>query len=183
MSREIEECLDKAFYAFGTAAIFIRRSNSLRTKRTILTFFGIIGPILIGAAASAFGVDSVFVKILILIAGVVCFLQLGFFAWALVSGWDGKFEYAIESAQSNNELFTEFETLAKRSTDDISKKLEVLLERNRAQEARDMKAGISEKEKRFAMRSALMQFRKKCSSCGLEPKSSKPLKCDVCGNF
>lgn len=183
MSKEIEECLDKAFYAFGTAAIFAKRSNNLRKKRTVLTFFGIIGPVLIGSAASSFGVDSVLLKILVYIAGFVCTLQLGFFAWALVSGWDNKFEYAVESAQSNNELFTEFESLSKRSHEDILRKLEILLERNRLQEAKDMKAGISEKEKRYAMRSALIQFRKKCSSCGLQPKSAKPLNCDVCGNF
>ena len=183
MTTEIQDCNNKAFYAFGTASIFTRRANELRKYRTLLVFFGIIGPILVGAAAGAFGAESGLVFLLIVLAGTCSIFQLGFSAWALVSNWDGKFEYAIESAQANNELFTELDSLAKRNPQDFSEKFVILSERNRLQEARDMKAGITQEEKRFAMRSSLLQFRQSCSSCNQIPTTMKPSNCDLCGNF
>ncbi len=183
MTTEIQDCNNKAFYAFGTAAIFTKKANELRRYRTLLVFFGIIGPILVGAAAGAFGANSGLVWLLIILAGCCSIFQLGFSTWSLVSGWDGKFEYSIESAQANNELFTELDSLVKRNPPDFSIKYAILSERNRLQEARDMKAGITQEEKQFAMRSSLLQFRQSCSACNNIPTTMKPSNCDLCGNF
>lgn len=178
-----KECWSKEFHAYGTAQLFEARAKRLQRLRIWITFLGIISPVLIGGTVLAFGTNSAILPIALACAGVVGLCQLTLSTWSLVARWDEQYEYALESTKANTELYNQFKKIPSSSAVDIKKKYEQSCAYYEDREQKDIAKGVSDKEKRFANRRSLQYYGKACSVCKIVPISSKPSKCDGCGNF
>ena len=179
-----QECWTKRFFAFGTAKIFERRARALAVKRRVLLFLGLASPLVIGGFAAAFTLDSPPLKSLVIpIAGLVGLGQLVMSLWALIARWDDEYAYALGAARANTRLAADCENLANGPIARLRRDIERLREQVTAQEIEDTVQHITDKEKRFAMRSALYQYRSKCPVCGIVPESMRPTACETCGHF
>ena len=178
-----KECRDKEFYAYGTARIFERRAARFRKLRTWITFLGIVAPLLVGGLVLTFGVAEKSLPYFITAAGIVGLVQLVLSTWAIVARWDEQYEYSIESFRHNTDLYNKFKNVANTTPPDISEKYNKLRTENETREFKDISQNITDKEKRFAYRETLKYYQKPCHICNIKPTSSKPTKCDGCGNF
>lgn len=183
MDSIVKDCRSKEFYAYGTTRIFERRARRLQTLRTWITFLGIVVPLVVGGVVLSFGTSANALPYLLALAGAVGTLQLVLSAWAIVSRWDEKYSYAVESSRENTELYNKFKSLADSPPADIKILYEKALRENESREFKDISQGVTDKEKRFAYRESLKYYQKPCYICDLTPKISKPTKCDACGNF
>ena len=179
----IQECRDNALYAYGTARIFEKRAISLRNKMRITTFFGLVVPLLFGSVALSFGTGSQLLTFLLPLTGVVVTIQLVTTLWGLIAKWDDEYGYSIGSMKANTHLWHKWDALSKSKEDDFESTFRNLTETNNNQELEDSQKAITDKEKRFAMRSALFFFKRACATCGNVPNSMKPIVCDTCGNY
>ena len=179
------DCWNKALESYGTSWIFERRANRLRAQTRSLTFLGIIGPLLLGAIALEFGNVALFPGLLIP-AGIIAIVQVVGSLWSLVARWEDSYSYALESMNSNSRLSDEFRDLASNPeaiADQARLKYQILEQEDRLRCSEDTKQGVTEKEKRMGMRSALRQFKRPCAGCGKVPVSMEPTDCPVCGQF
>jgi mobilome CxxCx(11)CxxC protein len=180
-----QRCWDGALEAFGTGYIFEKRANRLRYQLRILTFLGIVAPLMAGAVVLAFGKGALFPAILIP-AGILGIVQVVGSLWSLVARWDDAYGYSVESMNANYRLSNHYQKLAENPPDSLPE-LQVqfgLLDReDEFRGAEDYKQAISEKEKRKGMRAALRKFRRECASCNRVPESMKPTDCPTCGQF
>jgi mobilome CxxCx(11)CxxC protein len=194
MSKEQDKELDalrqdlglKRFYTYGTIKIFEQRARCYKIKRDLLTFFGIIGPLTVGAVVAAFGLDASheFLKnILLPLAGLVAVLQIGVALWSLVRRWDEGHLYATASIKIHTNLLAKIDSLLRSDLATIKTHIGDLRDEYTRQDADDMAQHISDKEKRFAMRHALFYYKKDCATCKAVPASLSPTNCDTCGNF
>lgn len=174
---------EKEFHAYGTTRIFEKRANRLKFLRTWITFLGIVTPVIVGGTALSFGLDSKVLPYFVYAAGIVGLIQLTLSTWSIVARWDEAYEYSIESARENTELFNKFKKLAGNKPDDMSTKLDSAIETYEQREFKDIGQAINDKEKRFANREALRYYQKPCHICNETPITVKPSKCDGCGNF
>ena len=174
---------DKAFYAYGTSRLFERRAQKLRRKRTWITFLGIAVPITVGGIVLSFGTLPMLMPYLIGIAGVVGVAQLILSVWSLVARRDEAYAYAIVAAQANTRLYNCWDAVAKRPPANLQERVDELDTEDERQEQSDIAQGISESEKRFAMRAALYYTGSECRVCKRKPTSMVPSDCDTCGNF
>lgn len=174
-------CRDRAFYAFGTAAIFERRLRRLDRLRNAITYLGIVVPLLIGGAVLSFGTN--WLAFAIVPAGVVGCIQLGLSAWSLVAKWDDKHAYALGAMQAQTRLFNTWDRLAKHPPADLDSRVVEIDAEDQRQELSDLTQNVLPNEKRFAMRATLYHFGSACARCGQKPTSMKPTDCDTCGNF
>lgn len=179
----IDSCREKEFHAYGTTRIFEKRANKLQLLRTWITFLGIVTPVIVGGSVLAFGVEAEALPYFLVVAGIVGIAQLTLSTWSIVARWDERYGYAIESARDNTRLYNEFKMLADRQPFDLEEKHSKALELYNAREFQDIAQNISDKEKRFANRESLKYYKKPCQVCSSVPKTSKPSKCDGCGNF
>ena len=85
----------------------------------------------------------------------------------------------------NNELKNGWNDLARYTEPDAEEKFRALLERDRMQEKNDVMQDVSAEEKRQIMRASLIQYRRKCATCGIQPisMSAKGSSCATCGDF
>ena len=179
-----QECWEKRFYSFGTAKIFERRALKLGRKRRLITFLGLATPITLGAFVTAYSAASpVLQYILLPLSGAVAMLQSVVSLWSLVAGWDEAYAYAIGSVKNNNRLTSLAEELARGSRSRLEKDIELLRFEYSRQDAEDSAQEITDKEKRYAERCALFQYRQECPACKQVPANMKPTSCDSCGNF
>lgn len=178
-------CWDRSLEAFGTGYIFETRANRLRYQLRILTFLGIVVPLIAGAIVLTFGKVALS-PFLLIPAGILGITQVVGSLWSLVARWDDAYGYAIESLNSNYRLSNNYQRLAENPPEKLSE-LQIqyaLIDReDEFRAAEDYKQAISEKEKRKGMRAALRKFRRQCSSCGQVPTSLTPTDCPVCGQF
>lgn len=180
----VNECWDKKFYSFGTSKIFQRRARKLRFKLNILLFLGIVLPLFVGAYVTTYGTENQTLKAYILPAvGALSISQIVMSLWALIARWEDKYVAYMHSIATNNSIAGQCDTLAKDDFEIIKRDIQRLRSDYERQDEEDSRHLISEKEKRYAQRSSLFQFKKKCPSCGIEPHSMKPTKCDSCGRF
>lgn len=179
----IEACREKEFHSFGTARIFEKRAGNLGNLRTIITFLGIITPVIVGGSVLAFGIKSTFLPYLIGAVGLLSLIQLTLSVWSIVARWDEKHSYAIESTKDNTKLYNMFKELADQPTANLSDSYSVTLNLYKDREKEDIVQNISQKEKNFANRESLKYYQKPCHICKQIPNTSKPSKCDACGNF
>lgn len=180
-----QEAWDRALAAVATARIFERRSRKLRQKLRLLSFIGLLGPLLVGALALSYGVGFSPLPLLIAIASAVAVLQAAISLWSVSANWSGSLEVALHSIIVNRELFDRFSELG-RSTlieSELRVELTVLKSRDDAQRSVDLQQEITEVEKRFGMRSALIRLRRTCVQCADVPSSMNPTNCGVCGDF
>jgi mobilome CxxCx(11)CxxC protein len=174
-------CGDRAFYAYGTARIFERRARELERRRNWITYLGVAVPGVVGGGYLAFGKD--FPSALVVVAGVLGVVQLALSLWSLVAKWDDRYAYAQRATQVHTYLFNTWDALVKRPPPNLEARVQQLDGEDQRQEQTDLAQAISEKEKRFAMRSTLYFYGLKCARCGEQPASMKAGKCDTCGNF
>ncbi|MFB2700180.1 mobilome CxxCx(11)CxxC protein [Aeromonas veronii] len=179
-----EKAKDYEFYCYGTARIFEKRASNLKLLRTIITFLGLITPIMAGSIFLSFGSHERLTQFLMVIAGITAAIQLALSTWSIVARWDESYEYAVESLRNNTELYNSFKSLPEEK--DYSRlferyqKLRTLYE---VREQKDLGQNIKDKEKRFATFESLKYYKQKCQLCGCIPISIKPGKCTACGNF
>lgn len=178
-----KDCRDKEFHAYGTTRIFERRAGRLRFLRTWITFLGIVAPVLVGGLVLTFGVAEKSLPYFITAAGLVGLVQLVLSTWAIVARWDEQYEYSIDSSRHNTDLYNKFKALADANPADISEKFNKIQKENEDREFKDIAQNITDKEKRYAYRESLKYYQKPCHICKITPTSSKPTKCDACGNF
>lgn len=176
-------CWEKEFQAYGTIRIFEKRAKRLQTLRTWITFMGIVTPLVVGAAALAFGTESEVLSVFISAAAIVGLVQLVLSTWSIVARWDERYEYAVESIRDNTKIYNDFKRLSAEGVPDDDARVKIALEAYQRREFSDISRNITDKEKRFAARESYKYFKKECHICNEIPKTSKPGKCGGCGNF
>lgn len=179
-----EKAKDYEFYCFGTTRIFEKRASSLKFLRTLITFLGLITPIMAGSIFLSFGTHEKLTPYLIAIAGIAAAIQLALSTWSIVARWDESYEYAVESLRSNTELYNSFKSLPEeKDSARLLERYQQLKALYEARELKDLGQNIKDKEKRFANFESLKYYKQKCQLCGSIPISQKPGKCTACGNF
>ncbi|MBI3799361.1 MAG: hypothetical protein HY268_20645 [Deltaproteobacteria bacterium] len=180
-----EKCWERAFEAFGTAAIFERRASNLRWKLHLLAFLGLGTPLVVGSVVLSFDLESRYLLLLKALAGILTVPLFAVSLWSLVAKWEDKLSYALESSSANNRLSNDYREFAKNppTEPEFRLGLDRLDIEDQLRNDTDNRQGISEAEKRFGMRAALFKFQKQCISCGKVPESLRPTSCNTCGNF
>ncbi|MGV6393681.1 mobilome CxxCx(11)CxxC protein [Pseudomonas caspiana] len=178
-----QECRNKEFYTYGTHRLFDARARTLRQLRSWITFLGMATPLFVGGVVSSFGTDFKALPYLIWVMGGVGLIQLLMSAFSIVFRWDERYEYALESSRANTELYNGFKYLADNLPPDLEAKYKDLVRENESREFKDLGQAITDKDMRFANHASLKYHRKACHVCEVIPISSKPSKCDSCGNF
>lgn len=181
-----QRCWNSALHAFGTAWWFGERATSLRKKLRALAFLGLIAPVAVGAVVLGFGVDYE-IKPLLFVAGVISLAQLLWTLWSMSAGWQEAFSAAANSQKKNTEIYQAWEGLAKTPPQDLDvflSKVEVLPTVDQMQATSDIAYGIDDRDKRMMMRRGLLQYGRKCATCGKKPESMKTNeKCSTCADF
>lgn len=181
-----KQCSDYMFWSYGTGEIFRRREASLKARRLWITYFGIIGPVVLGSVLATLGAGVESAKMLavaIIVAGIVGTGQLIFSVWALVARWDENYEAAQNAVRVNTILFNRFSSIRDiPPTDYMQAFIDTKADYQRQEEI-DNRQTIKPTEKRFANHEALRYFGKECHICHVVPTSTKPSKCDSCGNY
>lgn len=179
----IKFCYGKEFHAFGTKYLFEQRANSLRWNLKLLSWSSLVVPLAVATLLLSFdSVEVTFWTKLIsgLLGGGLTFIGL----WAVVAGWTDSLSKAERSMLANTDLVDRWHDLQVYSGPDFEGRLEVLKERDRAQEKLDQLEGVTQKDKALMMRAALFQYQKPCALCKEMPISLKPGKhnCAMCAN-
>lgn len=178
------ECWEKRFYSFGTTKIFEKRAADLNKKRRLITFFGLVPILTVGAFILSFTTESIFIKVILIpIALSAIILQTILSLWSIIARWDERYTYAIGAIKGNARLTSTFDNFAKYPVEILEHDIEKFREEYTKQETEDLTQDITNEEKRFAMRSALFQYRSRCPTCGEIPNSMVPKNCDACGNY
>ena len=180
----IKRCTEKEIYAYGTAYIFESRSRSLRFRLRILSFLSLAVPLSVGGIAMA-AADAELLPVIVTISGILSIPLFFMTLWSLVFRWEERLAASEHACNVNNELKNGWEDLARYKGSDAEEKFRVLLERDRIQEQSDVRQDVSAKEKRQMMRASLIQYRRKCATCGVQPisMSADNISCATCGNF
>jgi mobilome CxxCx(11)CxxC protein len=179
----LRKCREKEFHAYGTTRIFERRARQYGHKRTLITYFGIAIPLVVGATAMAFGAKSAWFPYLLYAACVLGIPQLAISVWSVVDRWDEKYSEAIDSARGNTRLYNMWKRMADVPPANLQAGVEPATLLDQEQERRDLSLHVTDAERRFAMRESLFYYGKPCSNCGIIPRDKKPTNCDMCGNF
>jgi len=177
---------DQALHCFATAYVAGQRARSLERKLRFLEFTGIAMPLLVGATAAAFGLQSKAVVALLAVASIVGIGQLLGSLWALISRWQDSFAAARESQVTNGRLFEQYRRLGRNppaAIHDAEVQLDLLDSENNYQAAIDARMAITDEEKRMGMRAALRELQRGCASCKKVPSDMMATQCGVCGNF
>lgn len=180
------QCHDKALHSLGTYYIFQCKAQFYEKLIKVNSLLGILVPLVFGAIALTYGLDSVFTKSSIKIFYVLVLVQAIYSGLSIVNKWDSKIAYCFDSMADNYYLSQEFSNLGRLPPGDLSElncQFRVLAERNRSRETMDIKVNFSQKENRKGMRYALMIYGRECLGCKEVPISMRPTNCDVCGNF
>ncbi|MBD3812838.1 MAG: hypothetical protein IE917_11555 [Betaproteobacteria bacterium] len=180
----IKRCAEKEIYAYGTAYIFESRSRSLRFMLRILSFLSLAVPLSVGGIAMATA-DAKLLPVIVTISGILSIPLFVLTLWSLVFRWEERLAASEHACKANNELKNGWEDLARYKGPDAEEKFRVLLDRDRVQEQSDVKQDVSAKEKRQMMRASLIQYRRKCATCGVQPTSmsAKGSSCATCGDY
>lgn len=186
---ERRDCNDSALNCHGTGYIFEQRLVPLRVASKILTFSSLAGPLAIGALVIAVGSEGKMITWAVWSAGIFSFFQILISFWAVVAGWQQKIS-AYEGAMVENFFLADkFKQLADSTALSDTKwrnEVRVLESRGDIRRQEDLKHGVSDEEKRMAMRYALRHFSRRCGTCEKLPDSVLPQTddyCNVCSNF
>jgi len=177
---------DRAIYAYATGYIFQKRAEKYKKLLQLLTFLGIVVPVLIGGVVLSFGTEFKLLNVLIVIAGIAGLIQLIASVWALSADWQGNYTYSSESMSANFKLATSYATLGKTPPDDLEAlktQHKLLVVEDQARRDSDTKQNVTEEEKRAGTRAGLRHYQRPCVSCEKVPNSMQPTNCPVCGNF
>lgn len=179
-----KKCFEKRFYSFGTTKIFEKRVKSYRLKLKIIAFLGLLSPVLLGGFVAAFSSDNqILTNILLPVCGLLTILQAIMSLWSLVSKWDDVHAYSISAVKNNTRLTNDFDQLTNQTESKIKRDFPRLFDEFNRQEIEDTAQSVTTKEKRFAMRESLFQYKNKCPTCNKIPETLTPSNCDTCGNY
>jgi mobilome CxxCx(11)CxxC protein len=186
---ERKECNNSALFSHGTGYIFELRSKPLKIATKILSFSSLAGPLIIGALVIALGTEGELVVWALVLASIASFIQIIVTLWSVVAGWQKNISSYEEAMVENYYLSTEFKTLANSTNLSDTKwrtQLSILNSRGELRRKEDLKLGISEEERRMAMRYSLRFFSRPCAACKQVPTSILPHtndNCTVCADF
>lgn len=180
----VRRCAEKEIYAYGTAYIFELRSRSLRFKLRILSFLSLAVPLSVGGIAMAAS-HAKLLPVIVVISGLLSIPLFVMTLWSLVFRWEERLAASEHACKVNSELKNGWEDLARYNGADAHEKFSSLIERDRIQEELDKKQDISAGEKRLMMRASLIQYQRRCATCGVQPKSmsASDSSCITCGVF
>lgn len=179
-----EKSRDYEFYCFGTVRVFEKRANNLKFYRNLITFLGLVTPLIAGSIFLSFGTHEKITPYLVAAAGIAGTIQLILSAWSIVARWDESYEYAVESLRANTELYNSWKSLRDESdSTSAPKQFQIIKKNYEERELKDLGQNIKDKEKRFANFETLKYYQQACHLCQKIPNSQKPTKCNGCGNF
>lgn len=180
----IDRCARGEFYSYGTIKIFERRVRRMGIKLKAISFLGLLSPLLAGGLVMAFSSENeILNKVVFPALSAAVIAQSILSLLSLCFKWEENYSYAKNAIKYNTRIYNKFSRLRTESHEKILEKIKYYEEEFDSQEAEDTAQAITEKEKRFAMRHALMYFGKPCQSCSEVPSSLKANSCDMCGNF
>lgn len=180
------EAWDKAVHSFGKAYVFGKRAEFYKKWIRFLTILGIIIPILIGAIATSYGLNSPILKNVINITIPVTIIQLIISVIAIVNNWNDYLSYSLEATNDYGNLSETFKKLGKNPPSGeqiLEHKFEILDTKYLLRTEQDSKYGLKDRELRKGMRYALREFQRECVGCKEIPLSINSTDCEVCGNF
>ncbi|HCI4281136.1 TPA: hypothetical protein NO555_004487 [Klebsiella variicola subsp. variicola] len=177
-------CLEQEIYAYGTAYLFESRTRNFRFRLRILSFLSLAVPLSVGGIAMV-ATDEKLLPIIVSISGILSVPLFIMTLWSLVFRWEEKLTASEYACKTNNDLKNKWHDLSQYSGTDAEEKFRSLIERDRIQEQYDRSQDVSEKDKRRMMRASLIQYRRKCATCGTQPTSmsAKKVTCTTCGKF
>ncbi|MBD3550852.1 mobilome CxxCx(11)CxxC protein [Streptomyces sp. SP18CM02] len=178
------KCWDAALHAYGTSHIFQMRARDLKRKTDVLTWVGLVVPLLIGALVGTFGRNE-FWGAAVAVGAVIAAAQLAINLWSLVRRWPEDLAYSSASAVANESLAAQFAALAEDPPElsELRTRYDKLSIEDGARRARDSEKNVKDKELRKGMRAALRKYQRSCLGCGQTPMAMTPTDCDVCGKF
>jgi len=179
-------CADAALKCHGTAYIFEKRAFAIRWKISLLTFLRIACPVSVGVIIGTYNLDSANIRLVLVIAGTIALFQVLLSIWALVSKWDQKLSYYLESKSANYKLSGKYDKLSKStvlSKHDFEIEFKVLEREAEMRADLDNQHDVTDEEKRMGMRYGLRQYQRPCAGCQIIPTAMKASECGVCGNF
>lgn len=168
------ELHDRAADAFGTATIFQRRARKYRRLVRTLTFFGVAIPGGIGGVVLANLFQKSVLEQFIWVAGALGALQLIFFFWSIVANWPENLDYSSAASADNFRLSNQLRALAVQAASpptDFNARYSEAVASDESQNLLDNKRDISDTEKVYGHRAALIQFERKCNVCEVMPIS------------
>ncbi|PVH26996.1 mobilome CxxCx(11)CxxC protein [Sphingobacterium corticibacter] len=180
-----EKCWNYSLQSFGKSYIFNNRARFYETWLRRLSLLGVIVPIMVGATAMAYNLDTPIFNYILALSAPLSLLQVLMSCFSLVNKWDDKYSYAIEAINEHDNLSEAFKKLAtSNGKGDVSeRKFEKLETRLISLNKNDSKQLITDRERRMGMRSGLREFQRGCAGCGEIPISMQSTKCPVCGEF
>lgn len=181
-----KEVWDKSFHAFANSYLYGIRRRKIKKMQTIITFLGVIIPILGGSLILNYGSDNIYVKLGLAILSIISLIQVVLSTWSIVAGWNEANEFYTEASYWYSSISEEYESLAKTPPNKLKKletEIKLIDNKNSYSQMQAVKYELSEKEKRRGMRYALRNFRRKCVGCGKVPTSMESTDCDICGDF
>lgn len=177
---------DFGIIGFAYGYIFDMKAKRFSKYVTLLKVFGIIVPASIGATALGYGIDSNFLKLILVVAVPLTIGQLMVSIFAVLNKWDEELAYAYEASQDLNLMTDDFKKLGDLPPSgfiELDIEYELLNTRFKARKQQNSKHNIREWENRMGMRYALRQYQKSCVGCDSIPLSMESTNCPVCGNF
>ncbi len=181
-----QESWDMSLQSFGYSYVFSRRARKYGRRLYIINLLGIIVPVLLGATASAYGLNSDIVQTLLWVSIPVSIIQLLLSTISIIAKWEDKLAYSYEATTDYDNLWDDFKRLANRPPDkydDFYVSFEVLNGKYGSRSRQSVKYNVSDREKRIGMRWALREFKRQCSHCNKVPVSMQSADCGICGNY
>lgn len=189
--KEQHDCLrqdawNNALHSYGYGYLYSLRSQSLNRKLNIITFLGIVIPILIGGIVTTYGLTSPILKYLLMITAPLSIIQLVISVWSIVANWNASYAYYLETSFDNYNLSSNFEKIGKyppHSVNELKTELVKVIALRENRDKQDNKYPLNEVEKRRGMRYALRKFKRSCAGCNIIPVNMESTDCGVCGKF
>lgn len=181
-----QDAWNYALNSYGYGYIYSLRSEKLNRNLNIITFLGILIPVLIGGIVTTYGLTSPILKYLLIITAPLSIIQLIISVWSVVANWNTSYAYYLETSLDNYNLSSSFEKIGKYprlSVNDLTTELEKIIVLRENRDKQDNKYPLNEIEKRQGMRYALRKYKRSCAGCDTIPINMDSTDCAVCGKF
>lgn len=181
-----QDAWNYALNSYGYGYIYNLRSEKLNRNLNIITFLGILIPVLIGGIVTTYGLTSPLLKYLLIITAPLSIVQLIISVWSVVANWNAAYAYYLETSLDNYNLSSNFEKIGKyppQSANDLKTELDKIIVLRENRDRQDNKYSLNEIEKRRGMRYALRKYKRSCAGCDTIPVNMDSSDCGVCGKF
>ncbi len=177
---------DAAFHSYGTYIIFKTREAQLNKYLRRCCALNILVPSLLGTIYICFGVNLLGKDFCIAVTTVLSFFLMAMTLVAYLLKWQEKWYESRQNMIDNYCMYEKYKDIA----DDLTlNQCEFESTYNKFKidskyiDKRSVESEITDREKIFGHRNALIQFRRKCASCGKVPEDMNPTPCLICGQF